>query len=207
MIQTHALDRVIRTAAPDEIPRTRAEKIVLVDLKDKVVVPKKKFFHEVQAYLVSNSSDVSNAVQVDVPAFRLHDLDHNVEISISTDVRCRPGNEARAALELFDPAEGPGKMLERALTRWTIELSDGGVAAFVRGYCADRAALERRIVERALAETGLDLHVKLQLDESSLNKIYISRDLTSPRERLRVALSDYTDAEQLLGVKATLEFD
>ena len=43
MIQTHALDRVIRTAAPDEIPRTRAEKIVLVDLKDKVVVPKKKF--------------------------------------------------------------------------------------------------------------------------------------------------------------------
>lgn len=199
------LDRVIRHVKKDEEVNGPAEKIVCLDTRNRAILdppPFYSFLLDLRYYLVSNSSDPRNVAQHQVTGYPLHNIDYSLPVTLVHSVRCRPGNEARAVLALYDPARSVGEMLERHLTRWITEIGEPDIPAFVTRYLEDRLSIEAEIATRALAETGLDLTVRLSLDwEKALATIQVNRD------HLRALVSDFQDEEQDLNIRIALEVD
>jgi hypothetical protein len=204
MGQVSSFDMVVRRQAEDGGIRSPNVKIVMIDARDGTHLPKKSFFSraEPRYYAVSNAGDARNMALGKITSLRLQDLEHAVLLTAFYEVRCRPGNEIQAAVALYDPSAAPGEVFEQLLTRWLIELGEQGISHLVRGYLDDRAALSARIVARAIAETGLEVNVRLSLDaEQTLKTIVASRD------HLRAIVSDYQDEEQDVDVRITLDVD
>jgi hypothetical protein len=205
MSQTYPMDRVIRRVDDDSVPRAANEKLVIIEARKRVILPKKPFFTfgmEIRYFVVSTSNDPRNATQGEIAGYVLQNLEHNIPVSLAYEVRCRPGNEERVALTLFHETESPGEVLDRYITKWLAAYGESGIRDFVSRCLDDRPALENEIRERALVETGLDVKLRLSLDpERSLNPI------TVVKEHLRAVVSDYHDEEQDLGLRITLDVD
>lgn len=204
MSQVYPLDTVIRTIGADYTTFEPSERIVIVDAKRRSIVPRKPLFSfgDLRYYLLRTSSDARNVANGQISAFQLRDLSYTLPVSLSYEVRCRPGNEMRMALALFDPASSPGEVLEKYILRWLSELKEQGIPEFVRDYIRDKNAIESKFAMKAAAEAGVDLNVRLFLDhERSLNPITVARD------HLRVTLCDYRDEEQEVHLRATIDVD
>lgn len=204
MSQVSPLDRVIRRVDSDFTARESSEKIVIIDAKHRSIVAKKPLFGfgDLRYYLLLTSGDAFNVAKGAINGFQLQDLNYALPVSVEYDVRCRPGNELRVALALFDGAAGPAEVLERSLMRWLVELGQQSIPEFVRTYVEEPGSLESRISSKALGEAGLDLNVRLTLDYAgSLNPITVLKD------HLRTTVSDYHDEEQDLSIRITLEVD
>ncbi|HSY50293.1 MAG TPA: hypothetical protein VLC46_15885 [Thermoanaerobaculia bacterium] len=203
MAQTYPMDKIIRLVDDRTHSRGSAEVVVLIDTKLRTVLPKPPLittFRSLRYYLVGNTNDPRNSSQGEIAGYVLQSLEHNVPVTMTYVARCRPGNEGRVALALFDDSEAPGEILERKLTRWLTEIGQADIPAFVRDYLEDRTALEARIIAKALAETGLDLSLRLFLEaERSLNPLVVTK------EHLRATALDYHDEEQDLGFRITID--
>jgi len=203
MAQTYPLDCVIQKVAAGVKSTSDAQKVIIIDAKKKQAVEKRPILGlgDLRHYLVSNNSDVRNIAQGEVFSFQLRDLESNVGISVSYQVSCRPGNEQKVAVALFDPAYSPGEALENHIKRWLIEFSYDGLPKFITSYFADRDSLQGRIRNKAMEETGLDLQVKLFLDaEKSFHPIRVESD------RLPVRVLDYAEEQDLM-FQAELDVD
>ncbi|HEX8172321.1 MAG TPA: hypothetical protein VF824_17440 [Thermoanaerobaculia bacterium] len=204
MSQVYQLDRVMRRVMPDYVTFDPAERIVIVDAKRRSIVPKKPLFTfaDLRFFSLLTSNDARNVATGQINGFQLQDLSHALTVSIAYEVRCKPGSEMRVALALFDEVSSPGEILERAITRWLVELGQIGIAEFVRAYLRDKSTLEAKLAAKALIETGLELNARLFIDaERSLNPIIVTKD------HLRVLVSDYRDEHQDLDVRVTLDVD
>ncbi len=203
MAQTYPLDKIIRLVDAGTHSHGSAEVVVLIDTRQRAVLPKAPFitaFRALRYYLVGNTNDPRNSSQGEITGYVLQSLEHNVPVTMTYVAHCRPGNEGRVALALFDDSEAPGEILDRKLTRWLTEIAQADIPAFVRDYLEDRAALEAKITAKALAETGLDLSLRLFLEaERSLNPLVVTK------EHLRATASDYHDEEQDLGFRITID--
>jgi len=199
------IDRVIRHVNKDTEPNGEAEKIVCLDTKDRVVldrVPFLSFMMDLRYYLVSNSSDLRNLAKSAVTGQALQSVDLLLPLSMTYSVRCRPGNEGRAVVALYDPERSAGEVLDRLLMRWITAIGQEDIPAFVSTYLEDRGSIEAAIAGRALSEAGLDVAVRLSLDwEKALATLNVNRD------HLRVLTSDFQDEEQDVSVKVVLEVD
>lgn len=204
MSQVSPLDRVIRRVDSDYIPHAAAERIVIIDARRRSVVPKKPLisFSDLRYYLLLTSGDVSNVAKGEINGIQLQDLSYSLPVSIAYDVRCRPGNEIRAAMALFDEAAAPAEVLERCLIRWVNELGQSGVPEFVRKYVDEPATLVSTLTAKAMNEAGLDLNILLSIDHAAaLEPIVVTRD------RQRTIVSDYHDEEQDLSFRILLDVD
>jgi hypothetical protein len=204
MTQVLPLDPVIRPVTSDYKPRTAAERIVIIDARTRSVLPKRPLFSSshFRYYAVSTSSDPHNVAQAQIGGYSLQDLSFKLPVSLTYEVRCRPGNEASAALALFNDAVAPGEMLQRAITRALVEAGSPGIPDFVRRYIADKPSLESAIASKVQNETRLDLNIRLSLDqERSLNPVVVAN------AHLRILVQDYDDQEQDLGFRVTLDVD
>jgi hypothetical protein len=203
MAQTYPLDKVIRLVDANTHGHGSAEVVVVIDTKARAVLPKRPFitaFRSLRYYLVGTTNDPRNSPQGEIAGYVLQSLEHSVPVTMTYVARCPPGNEGRVALALFDDNDAPGEILERKLTRWLTEIGQPDIPAFVRDYIDDRATLEAKITAKALAETGLDLSLRLFLDaERSLNPLVVTK------EHLRAIASDYHDEEQDLGFRITID--
>jgi hypothetical protein len=203
MAQTYPMDRIIRLVDEGAQSRGSAEVLVQIDVDRRVVLPKPPmwtFGMHLRRYIIGNTNDPRNSSEGELPGYILKSLEHNVSVSVKYAVRCGPGREARVALALLDETASPGEVLDRHLGRWLTELGEPNIPQFVRDYLEDRPALEARIAARALAETGLDLSVRLFLDaERSLNTLTVAKD------HLRVVVADFHNEEQDLGFRSTLD--
>lgn len=201
MAQVYSIDPLIRAFELGSVVAGNAQTVVLIDMARGTVTPRKPFFGDVRHYLVSNTGDARHVGTGIVSGFQLQDLECSIAVSMRFDARCRPGNEQKVALALFDRGALPGAVLERYLKLWLRELSDDRIADFVSEFFDDQHALEKKLTDRARAEIGLDMHVRLSLDaERSLNTIMVS-------EEVLATVSDYDDEEQPLEIKAGLEVD
>lgn len=199
------LDRVIRHVNKDNEPNGPSEKLVCLDTANRVVLDRPPFYAfwlDLRYYLVSNSSDPRNVTQSEITGYTLQNLDNRLPVTMAYSVRCRPGNEKRAVLALFDPGLSVAEVLERHLTRWITEIGHADIPAFVNAYLDDRASIESDVAARALNETGLDITIRLSLDwEKALATINVNRD------HLRVLTSDFQEEEQDLSIKIALDLD
>src|SRR5207244_44933 len=102
-----------------------------IDNRTGAVVPKKPLFGDCRCYLISNNFDVTNTVKYDLSHLRLRDVEHFVDLSVSLQISCRPGNEEHVATALYDAASAPLEVLDTHIKRW---LGDFGnhVEGFVR---------------------------------------------------------------------------
>jgi len=205
MSQVYPLDKVIRRSEEQGTAvRPAGERVVMIDARYGTHLPKKSFFSRADPryYVVSTADDPSHIAKGRIAAVRLQDLEHTVSVSAEYQVRCRAGNEVRAAVSLFDDSLAPGAVLDKHLTRWIMELGDRGIPLLVHNYLADPTALAAKISARAMGDTGLDITVRLSLDaEEGLKTAVVSRD------HLRVLVRDYQDEEQDLGFRITIEID
>jgi len=203
MAQVYPLDKIIRLVDAGTHCHGSAEVRVLIDTKQRAVLLKPPLitaFRALRYYLVGNTNDPRNSSQGEIAGYVLQSLEHNVPVTMTYVAHCRPGNEGRVALALYDDSEAPGEILERKLTRWLTEIAQPDIPAFVREYLEDRATLEAKITAKALAETGLDLSLRLFLEaERSLNPLVVTK------EHLRATASDYHDEEQDLGFRITID--
>src|SRR5258706_5230133 len=199
------IDRVIRHVNKDAEPNGEAEKIVYLDTENREVLERIPFFgflKDIRYCLVCNSSDPQSLAQSGVTGQTLQSVDLHLPLSMTYNVRCRPGNEGRAVLALYDPERSAGEVLDRLLMRWITAIGQDDIPAFVATYLEDRGSIEAAIAGRALAEAGLDIAVRLSLDwEKALATLNVNRD------HLRVLTSDFQDEEQDVSVKVALEID
>jgi hypothetical protein len=204
MSQVYPLDRVIRRVTADYTTFEPAERIVIIDAKRRSIVPKKPFFSfaDLRYYVLLTSNDARNVATGQINGFQLQDLLYALPVSLAYEVRCKPGNEMRVALALFDDFATPGEILERAIARWLVELGQMGIPELVRAYLRDKTALESKIASKALIEIGLELNARLFLDyERSLEPIAVTKD------HFLITASDYPDEEQDLSIRITLDVD
>jgi hypothetical protein len=204
MSQVYALDHVIRRVTPDYTTFDPAERIVILDAKRRSIVPKKPLFTfaDLRYYVVQTSNNAKNFATGQINDFKLQDLSYSLVVTLAYEVRCKPGNEMRAAVALFDEAASPGEMLERAIAEWLFDLRKMGIPELVQAYLRDKTAIEAKLEAKALSETGLDLNVRIVLNaEQSLNPITVTKD------HLRVRMRDYQAEHQQVSFRMTLDVD
>jgi hypothetical protein len=199
------LDCVIRHVGKETEANGPAEKIVCLDVQNRRILDKPPlyaFLLDLRYYLVATADDPRNVAHSELSGVMLRNVDDRLPVTIAYSVRCRRGNESRAALALFDPAHSLTVVLESHLQKWIVDIGQSDIPAFVTRYLEDRASIEAELGARALAETGLDLTARVSLDwERSLAPIQVNR------EHLRVLTSDFEEEEQDLGIRVALEVD
>jgi hypothetical protein len=206
MAQTDSMDYLIRPVNKDVVANGEAQKLVYFDADNRVVLERRPIFafFDLRCYLVFNTHDPRNRAEGTIAGYNLHHFDETLPVSVSYAATCRPGHEGRVTKSLFDLSLSLREVLENHLKRWLVEIGERDIPAFV-ATCLDehdRAAIEAKIAEKAFAETGIDLAVRLSLDWEKL-----LAPLPITREHLSVIVSDFQDEEQDLGVKLTLELD
>lgn len=199
------LDCVIRHVSKDTEPAGPSEKIVCLDTQNRRILERPGFLSfllDLRYYLVASSADPRNVAQSELSGITLQNLDNRLPVTIAYSVRCRPGNEGRVVLALFDPAHSLTDMLESHLQKWIVAIGQSDIPAFVTRSLEDRASIEAELAALALAEAGIDLTARVSLDwEKSLATIQVNRD------HLRVLTSDFQDEEQDLNIRIALELD
>ncbi len=206
MAQILALDTVIKKINAYEKPDADAQKIIIINAKNRKVVKKNILgsFGNLRYYRVSNDSDALNIVdKIEIPGFRLPGHENSVDVSLSLmAVSCRPGNEEQVASALFHKSDSPVKVLEGHIIRWFIEYSRYDLNRLIENYFKSRGGLQDEIKTWVLKETGLSLfQVTLSLDaEKSSGPIPVVKD------HLAIRVKDYGE-EQDLSLEAELEVD
>lgn len=201
-MQPYSMDLVIRAVEEDEnVISASTTKLVLIDVKTHTAVPKKPLFGAVRRYLVTNSNN-PNSFADGMMSYRLKDIDHDIPLTASYSVRCRPGSEIKASQALFDLADPPAMILERHVERWLGELSQPDIPGFVRQCLTNRAAVQQNLSQKALVETALELTVRIALDwEESLEPVTVTKP------HLSAPVSDYDDEKQDFDITVELLVD
>lgn len=204
MAQTYSLDRVIRRVAKDTRFQAESQRLVAVDVERRAALESSARvwpWTAVQYYLVSNRNNPSHESRVVIPPVPLTDLEERLEVTATLLVSCLPGNEARVAVALFDPAYPPNEVLEQHVILCLRELARDDVGGFARRLCADPAAVERSLTQRLESTTGLSVRLKLSLPSPPARE-----PVRVEVGHLPVRVRDW-DEEQELGFRADLELD
>jgi hypothetical protein len=123
-----------------------------------------------------------------------------VPIFVSYVASCEPGSEERVALSLFDGPH-PAAVLNEAIGRWVNEKIGHKPADFIDHYFAMKAEVEEYIVDKALAETGLNLKAILNLDMKGVVESFAVGPVNMP------VLTQGYDKEQNLKLRVELHVD
>lgn len=172
------LDNVIRRISESEASKITAsgtQKVVIIDVKKKKVLPKKPFFFggDLQYFLVSNENDVSHIARSD-RRFAIDNFATNRKIGVLVEyqVTCPPGNEQMAALALCD-ANTPSAALEGKIMGWLKEYSNTKFTfdEFTSNYDREFNNLRVYAETKAKQEIGLNLNLRLSLELDKADKL------------------------------------
>jgi hypothetical protein len=217
MAADHPLDAIIQRATsrykPDK--RSESEVLVIVDCKKKEALDRKPMWGDVKYFLVRNTLDGQDPAECEPQLISKKDIDgdRTVTVKLKCWVSCSPGKEKRLAVALCDPNDRPSVVFERLLRRWVDEFveDEGGSADFMDGYFAEpkdgetrytRERLQERLQSKALSEAGLNLQVKVRLeDEGNIHKA-----VDGSTGKFLVSVNGYSERQEL-EVNCELELD
>jgi hypothetical protein len=176
MAQTYSLDSVIKKVESRAMANGDSQKIVVIDINKKTAVNKKSIFGVYNNYLVSTSIEAKGSISgiiISAP----DDFDKNVVVSGVYKVSCKPGNESKAVISLFDSATSPSDALEKLINKWVREecREREDFSRLVRECVSKNKSLPDRLKNRAFEETGLTLNIKLSLNNTP-SAIAITKD-------------------------------
>ena len=161
----HALSNIIRQVGNDAKTSAPSEKIVKIDTRTRKALKSKFIWREPTSYLVDSSA----IEECNIPILKLEDFTSgcSIRINISYRASCPRGNEERLAEALFDEHSHPGAALENLIRTWIEEEGKGGLESFLNDYLHDRTKLPERLREKAYREVGLNLQLRLQVEEET----------------------------------------
>jgi hypothetical protein len=176
MAEVYLLDNVVRKVSESEASKINSstQKVVIVDLQKKKVLPKKPFLGGyVEFFLVSNSNNPENQAISSI-SFDIGDIFTNNRISVtgSYQVTCSPGKEDTVALALCE-GNTPGGTLERKMIAWLTEYSRTKFTFedFANNYKDKFINLQQYVELKVNEEVGLNLKLKLYLKPNDLRNL------------------------------------
>jgi hypothetical protein len=189
------LDTIIRKVTARTKLDSAAEKLIIIDCKQKKAVEKKPFFGDVKYFLVSNTSEGQNVAEGEVPLFEIKDIEYerSVNMRIKYWASCSPGNEALLATALFHPEHPPVFMLNKLIRKWVDEFVMPNTGEFITHYFERKADLKTRLASNALKEAGLNLQVKVTLEGE--DRYFSPINITTGSFLIRV--KDYDERQDL----------
>src|SRR5690242_8479043 len=115
------LDAIIRRVQtrPRVVPAF--EKFVMIDCKTKKATAARPWFGEVKNFVIVNRNRGDNAVEYELPAIDVRDLDRAIGLNFKCWLTCPPGNEEKVAEALFDLDLYPEAIFERSMRQWVDE--------------------------------------------------------------------------------------
>ena len=179
METVRALDGIIRhVEARPPLPST-TEKFVTIDCKTKKTTTGRAWFRKVKSYLVVNRNADAHTVEHQVPTIEIHGIenDSGIGLNFTCRISCPVGNEEKAAEALFDLEQNPSDKFDRLIRRWVEDFVGGDPAEFIRDYFSKKKnELCKKLVQLARSEMGLDMQIRLVLDdeETSFEQLKIS---------------------------------
>ncbi|HBL31913.1 MAG TPA: hypothetical protein DD490_34255 [Acidobacteria bacterium] len=205
MSQVYPLDSLIRRLDPASLPDRPEpdERLVVFDAKREQALPKRPilaFGRDLRYYLVSTRA---RKVEGTGPVCKLKSRTTglSLEIAMTYEARCAPGNEGRLVEALWRKAH-PGAALDDLLTRWVDEFVLAPDHA-TRDLCLDFPAFKTELcsvlTRRAAQEAGLVLEPTLRpLIEDKLETIRLQTAFFPIRVR---------DSDEAVEVKITTDLD
>ena len=203
MSQTYPLDIVIREVqvSPRSIPDSA--KIILFDTKNRKVVEKKGLFSvNIKSFLVSNvDDDKQNFAEGEGPTIPVEDFKKKRTIGLITYYRlsCPKGNEGKVVKALSGGLH-PTDALESKIKKWATEFLHENETEFIDEFLSKQGELEEFISRRAKEDAGLNLSLRTELEEKSLELFYINKDFP-------VVACDYDNVEQYINARIELDVD
>ena len=163
------LDGIIREV--DERPRvsSTSEKFVMIDCKTKKATAHRRWFGEVKSYLVVNRNADVHTVEHQVPTIPITEIenDRSIGLNFTCWVSCPEGNEEKAAEALFDMELNPSDKFDRFIRRCVEEFVGAERTAFICRYFEIKAELSKKVIELVRLKMGLDLQVRIVLDDEA----------------------------------------
>jgi hypothetical protein len=155
------------------------KRLVIIDAKTKQVLEKKPLItlgRQLEFLLVSNENDPRNIAESNILGFSIEDFtdDRSIGISVKYRVSCPVGDEEKVALALLDDnTKTPGVVFEGKLINWLKDYVSRKIrfSDFITNYAQQLESLQAHAVDKA-RETGLNLRIKLSLDESNELKAF-----------------------------------
>lgn len=195
METVRALDGVIREV--DARPRvsSASEKFVMIDCKTKKATAARPWFGEVKSYLVVNRNADAHTVEHQVPTIPIteRENDRSIGLNFTCWVSCPEGSEEKAAEALFDPELNPSDKFDRLIRRWAEEFVGVDPTGFICRYFEKKPELCKKIVELARLKMGLDVQVRVVLDEETTS----FRPLNISTGSFLVRANDYHEQQDL----------
>ena len=199
MSQSHPLSRIIRQAGKGEKNVTAEETLIKTDSDSGKVIRSRFTSWDYLSYIVNHKAFAEGGISV-----RLKDFTRNtdIRIAISYQAACPSGSEEQLAQALSDKQLTPGVKFDKLVQEWLNEEGKRGLELLISEYLQDRSRLPERLRERAAREMGLQLQVRLQIEEETqLRTINLGPlDVT-------VRMKDHSGEQHLTLTRLPLEVD
>lgn len=200
MTEDGALDKVIREVSQAVMPRSRAERRIIIDTAVGRVVESASEAYAARFFIVTNNSLGSDAAKYEVVLTLGLDDDRSLGIRVNCLISCNAGYEGEAALALSS-GPSPAESLKKAIEDWVRVYTSGRGSEFMNNYPDERERLEEYITALAFSDLGLDIQATVSLGGEDLLETIKLWPMVFP-----VQVNDHAE-EQKLRVKGNLLID
>ncbi len=201
-----ALDGIIREADTRPKVSSTYEKFVMIDCKTKKATPSKPWLGKVKSYLVINRNADAHTVQHQVPTIPITEIENenvpSIGLNLTCWISCPEGKEDKVAEALFDFELNPSDKFDRLIRRWVEDFAEVDHTDFIDRYFELKAELCKKIVELARLNMGLELRVRLALDDEATSFRQLKIDTGS----FLIRANDYHE-QQDLKISCQLEIE
>ncbi len=164
MESKNKFDDIIKNVKRNVEPFSSDQKLVIIDLRNRIAVDKAKWFGKTMFFHIANNKNGNNYFQSELVCHISDFTTGNKPIGIHINYKasCNPGNEETLCEAFFD-ADSPEFVLKNRFEKWLNEYVKLQGNDFLSQYYQLEQKLAQYIKDKALNEVGLNLELRLSL--------------------------------------------